>query len=108
MKQRQMKNFLPLFLIFFTLNTFSQKEANFWYFGENAGLDFSTNPPTALTDGKINTLEGCSTFSDKEGNLLFYSDGSTIYTSGNTEMQNGTGLFGISSSIFTLSASYSV
>ena len=79
MKQRQMKNFLPLFLIFFTLNTFSQKEANFWYFGENAGLDFSTNPPTALTDGKINTLEGCSTFSDKEGNLLFYSDGITVY-----------------------------
>jgi gliding motility-associated-like protein len=79
MKQRQMKNFLPLFLIFFTLNTFSQKEANFWYFGENAGLDFSTNPPTALTDGEINTLEGCSTFSDKEGNLLFYSDGITVY-----------------------------
>ena len=53
----------PVFLILlFALNSYSQKEANIWYFGENAGLDFNTNPPSAITDGKINTLEGCSSF----------------------------------------------
>ena len=65
--------------MFFGLKSFAQKEANIWYFGLNAGLDFNTNPPTALTNGKVSTLEGCSSFSDKEGNLLFYSDGITVY-----------------------------
>ncbi len=54
------------------MTLFAQKEANIWYFGRNAGIDFNTTPPTALTDGEINTLEGCTTFSDKNGNLLFY------------------------------------
>ena len=70
----------PVFLILlFALNSYSQKEANIWYFGENAGLDFNTNPPSAITDGKINTLEGCSSFSDANGDLLFYSDGITVW-----------------------------
>ena len=70
----------PVFLILlFALNSYSQKEANIWYFGENAGLDFNTNPPSAITDGKINTLEGCSSFSDSNGDLLFYSDGITVW-----------------------------
>ena len=80
MKSRgNMKKSILLLLLIFTLNIFSQKEANFWYFGENAGLDFNTSPPTALTDGKLNTLEGCSSFSDSNGDLLFYSDGTTVY-----------------------------
>ncbi len=58
---------------------FSQKEANIWYFGQNAGLDFNSSPPTALTNGALNTYEGCSSFSDANGNLLFYSDGITVW-----------------------------
>ncbi|APG64290.1 hypothetical protein LPB136_02400 [Tenacibaculum todarodis] len=67
-----MKKLLPLIFLFLTFNLFAQKEANIWYFGRNAGIDFSTTPPTALTDGQLNTLEGCSSFSDSNGNLLFY------------------------------------
>ena len=74
-----MKKLLSIFTFFIALNSFAQKEANFWYFGENAGIDFSTNPPRAVTDGQLNTLEGCSSFSDSEGNLLFYSDGIEVY-----------------------------
>jgi gliding motility-associated-like protein len=74
-----MKKYSLLILLFFALKSFSQKEANIWYFGENAGLDFNTTPPTALTNGNLNTLEGCSSFSDADGNLLFYSDGITVY-----------------------------
>jgi hypothetical protein len=75
-----------------------------WYFGENAGIDFNpikTGGTAQAISGSVNTMEGVSSISDIEGNLLFYSDGLTVYTSGNTEMQNGTGLFGSSSSTQT-------
>jgi gliding motility-associated-like protein len=74
-----MKKLVLLILLFFAFNISAQKEANFWYFGENAGLDFSTNPPTALTVGKLDTNEGCSSFSNADGNLLFYSDGTEVF-----------------------------
>ena len=74
-----MKKTLLLLILFKTLLLTAQKEANVWYFGRNAGLDFNTTPPTALTDGELNTLEGCSSFSDENGNLLFYSDGITVW-----------------------------
>jgi gliding motility-associated-like protein len=74
-----MKKLVLLILLFFAFNISAQKEANIWYFGENAGLDFSTNPPTALTVGALDTSEGCSSFSDADGNLLFYSDGTEVF-----------------------------
>ena len=42
----------------------AQNEAAIWYFGENAGLDFNTGAPVALTDGAIITQEGCATISE--------------------------------------------
>jgi len=88
------KLFYPtiLFLFFLVTNVFSQKEANIWYFGQNAGLDFNTSPPTPLSDGELDTDEGCSTFSDANGNLLFYSDGISVYNKNHDLMRysNGT------------------
>ena len=81
-----MNKLIPFFILFFALNVFSQKQANIWYFGENAGLDFNSSPPVALTDGLLNTLEGCSTFSDENGALLFYSDGITVFDKNHTIM----------------------
>jgi gliding motility-associated-like protein len=74
-----MKHFLRVFIFLISVSTYAQKEASFWYFGENAGLDFSSGSPVVLNDGKLNTREGCSTISDKNGNLLFYSDGTTVW-----------------------------
>ncbi|NVK52624.1 MAG: T9SS type B sorting domain-containing protein [Flavobacteriaceae bacterium] len=84
-----MRIVLSAFLLLFTLSTFAQKEANFWYFGHKAGLDFSTSPPTNIT-GELNTFEGCSTISDDKGSLLFYSDGSTVWNK-NHQVMNYTG-----------------
>jgi len=60
-----------------------------WIFGRNAGLDFSTanasNPPTPTTGFSINTGEGCASISDANGNLLFYTDGITVWDSSNTQ-----------------------
>ena len=81
-----MKKLLPLILVFFALNVFSQKEANIWYFGENAGLDFNSGAPVPISGGQINTREGCSSFSDSDGNLLFYSDGIIVWNKNHTIM----------------------
>jgi hypothetical protein len=74
-----MKKLIPVLLLFFAFNIYSQKEANFWYFGRSAGIDFNSGTPMAITDGTLNTLEGCSSLADADGNLLFYSDGSKVY-----------------------------
>ena len=79
--------------IFLFQFSFGQEEGNNWYFGENAGLNFDTFPPTPIT-GSLNSLEGCSTISDAQGNLLFYTDGSTVWNSAHSIMDNGTGLSG--------------
>lgn len=72
----------------------AQGVSNIWYFGDNAGLDFSTNPPTALTNGMLSTYEGCATIADVSGNLLFYTDGETVYDQNHNIMTNGAGLLG--------------
>lgn len=76
--------------IFAFLSTFclAQGEANNWYFGGNAGITFITNPPSALTDGELNTSEGCSSISDPNGNLLMYTDGRTIWDRNHNIMPN--------------------
>ncbi len=65
-----------------------------WYFGMQAGLDFTTNPPTILTNGVLNTIEGVASISDASGNILFYTDGTGVVNANHTAMANGTGLLG--------------
>lgn len=66
-----------------------------WYFGDRTGLNFATAPPTVLTDNSY-LLEGvAATVSDPtSGNLLFYTDGLTVYNSSRSIMRNGEDLFG--------------
>lgn len=85
-------------LLFFTIPSYSQKEAANWYFGVKAGLDFNSGSPVTLTNGQLNTAEGCTTISDKNGNLLFYTDGSIVYDKSHQTMPNGYGLLGHNSS----------
>lgn len=76
----------------------AQGEANIWYFGENAGLDFNSGSPVALTNGQLVTDEGCATISNSSGQLLFYTDGITVYNRNHVVMLNGNGLMGHPSS----------
>ena len=85
-------------LICFPLLIFSQNEGNIWYFGYGAGLDFNSGSPVPIHNGQLQTLEGCATISDNNGNLLFYTDGMTVYDRNHTVMPNGTGLLGDNSS----------
>ncbi len=82
------------------LNLHGQKQAANWYFGENAGLQFDLDNSrvNVVDDGQLNTREGCASISDDRGNLLFYTDGVTIWNKNHFPMANGTGLHGDSSS----------
>ncbi|WP_395057905.1 T9SS type B sorting domain-containing protein [Flavobacterium sp.] len=93
-----MKLKLILYFFLIPLLTFAQREANIWYFGNHAGLDFNSGSPVALTNGQLNTQEGCAVLSNSAGQLLFYTDGSTVYNKNHVVMLNGTGLLGHSSS----------
>jgi len=80
------------------IDGYSQKEAYTWYFGRKAGLDFNTTPPTMLSNspnvGNADTDEAHATISDANGNLLFYTNGQTIWNKNLVAMPNGTGLMG--------------
>jgi gliding motility-associated-like protein len=76
----------------------AQLEASVWYFGRNAGLDFRGGNPVALTDGALDTREGCATISDAMGNLLFYTNGYTVWDRNHNIMPNGNFLGGHDSS----------
>jgi PKD repeat protein len=81
-----------LILIPLTLSLGAQNEFSKWYFGINAGLNFSTTPPTILTNAAMFANEGCASISDGSGNLLFYTNGTGVYNSAHTLMANGNGL----------------
>ncbi|MCC7029113.1 MAG: gliding motility-associated C-terminal domain-containing protein [Chitinophagaceae bacterium] len=82
-----MKNLIICLLVFSSLSLFAQNAGNIWYFGQNAGLNFNTNPPSPLAGGQINTIEGCSSIADPvTGNLLFYSDGITVWDKNHNPM----------------------
>ena len=75
-----------------------EKFINQWYFGQRAGLDFNSAtdsiPPAVLTDGRMVAPAGSGVMSDGSGNLLFYSNGDTIWSRNHSIMPNGTGLGG--------------
>jgi gliding motility-associated-like protein len=90
-----MKFKLLFLLTLYTTLLFSQQEASIWYFGQNAGIKFHLDGSvTALTDGQLKTNEGCASLSNSNGNLLFYTDGTTVWSKNHQVMQNGTGLMG--------------
>ena len=93
------KNYFVFFLlVLFFCSANGQKEASHWYFGENAGLDFTSGSPVPDTNGSLSTLEGCATISNVLGELLFYTDGTSVWNKDHSVMPTGNGLFGDSSS----------
>ncbi len=76
----------------------AQKEATYWYFGNHAGMKFSSNSVTPLTDGVMAVDEGCASISNKSGRLLFYTRGTIVYNRKHVKMKNGDGLYGDPSS----------
>jgi gliding motility-associated-like protein len=64
-----------------------------WIFGNNAGFNFHTQPPTPLTSGS----EGWESFAsqcDEQGNLLFYTNGESVKDKQHSIMPYGDSLKG--------------
>ncbi len=72
--------------------SFSQgKEANIWYFGAYAGVDFNAgSPPDSLTDSQMlcDSQRGSASIADSMGNLLFYTNGREVWNRNHTIMPN--------------------
>jgi len=77
----------------------TKKNTANWFFGSFAGLDFNSGSPVPLIGGQHIALEGGSTISDDNGNLLFYTDGSTVWNKNHGIME--TGLLGSSKNTST-------
>lgn len=80
-----MKRYL-YFLLFVSVlanqQILAQKNYNKWFFGFHAGLDFNTDPPTPLSNPLIEGLTPpfyTSTISDKNGDLLFFTNGLKVW-----------------------------
>ena len=80
--------------IFIYSSISAQNETANWYFGDRAGLSFTSGTPVSLNDGRLQTIEGSTSISDRNGKLLFYTDGTTVYDRNHNIMQNGAGLKG--------------
>ena len=93
---------LPGLLVLLCVNQlYAQHESDNWYFGDHAGLNFSTGVPVPLHDGQttgLNADEGVATISDRNGHLLFYTNGTTVWNRNHQVMMNGDGLNGHPSS----------
>ena len=62
------------------VNAQASKKADIWYFGDKAGLDFSSGNPVPLINGVMQSFEGSAVATSDAGQLLFYSNGgSTPY-----------------------------
>lgn len=78
--------------------------ANIWYFGNGAGLDFNEDenlppPPRSIAvPHAMDAPEGTSTMSDRNGDVLFYSDGRKVWNRENSVMPNGDAIGGDSTS----------
>lgn len=61
------------------------QRANIWYFGQNAGIDFNKQPPVPIS-GPLNTPEGCSVICDRNGEVIFSTDGLRVYDKNDIEV----------------------
>jgi gliding motility-associated-like protein len=93
-KQRKCLWLIIIALLTIPSKVLSQgKEANIWYFGVHAGIDFNQgNDPVSILGGQTEVgfeNEGTASICNYNGQLLFYSDGRTIWNKNHQVMQNG-------------------
>jgi len=91
------KNYVANFLLLLCLLApgIGWAQAQNWYFGDHAGLNFGSTGPVALTNSAMLTFEGCTALSTPGGQVLAYSNGEMVWDAQHQVMPNGsTGLGG--------------
>lgn len=86
---------LFIYLLSSTIAMAQLENAN-WYFGIQTALNFNdgTSPPTLLTNSAMSTEWSSATISDDLGNLLFYTNGKSIWNASHQIMANGNNILG--------------
>lgn len=93
MSQKGIFRVFAFFLISFSSYAQQMKEGSIWYFTHEAGINFKIDPPEFLgLESGIPGFTHSSAISDSLGNLLFYSDGRTVWTRDHEIMENGDSL----------------
>lgn len=77
-------------LFFVTVSTLAQNTNNHWQLG-NSDVNFTTNPPIVAVSGNSSKY-GKASISDNNGDLLFYTDGKTVWNKNHNVMTNGTNI----------------
>ena len=85
---------LLIIIVFITSSINAQNVVNQWRFGRYAALDFNSGVAVPISGSSLDINEGCSSISDDAGNLLFYTDGDSVWNSTDGIMTNGMNLMG--------------
>ena len=88
MKLKTSIKILFLYILIFEISNFAcaQKQANVWRFGIGLSLDFSNGEPVFAPGGNTYAPEGSASYSDINGNLLFYTSGDTFIYNANDQV----------------------
>jgi len=96
-----MKALLIFAFLFIQFDSFAQTKIwNNWYFTDSVGLNFNTQPPSPQY-GKIRKETAAASISDDNGNLLFYTDGYTVFDQLHDTMPNGRSIIGLDTLPYT-------
>lgn len=63
-----------------------------WVFGNNVGIDFSSGTAQAIQTNISDAYEASASICDKDGRLLFYTNGTSVWDRNHNLMPNGTDL----------------
>lgn len=86
---------LLAFLLLTHLQTSAQHQADNWILNRHVGLSFATGEPVPIYGTQLDYYNCPASVSDKTtGQLLFYSDGMSVWDRNNNLMPNGTDLKG--------------
>lgn len=93
------KGLILIIILFAIVYTGEGQQYDNWYFGRRAAISFvpgtpSQQVPISLSSSQMVSDEGTISVSDDAGNLLFYSNGVTIFNNQHDTMLNGTNLMG--------------
>ena len=83
--KKTIKIFLPVLFSLIVNAAFSQGEGNNWHFGCFSGITFNTLTPSVIPSS-LQSREGVASMSDMNGNLLFYTDGQSIFNNIGTQV----------------------
>ena len=86
-------------LLFVSMSSlYGQHYGDVWMFGSNSGFDFSACVPMPIQSNNIG-FEECSTISDDNGDLLFYTNSDNVWNKNNDLMPNGSMIYNSSGTL---------